>query len=112
MFDCEGDGVRCRAGKSSFWITWDGRMLLCGMMDAPSCDVFELGFPAAWETIHAKALQLRLSSECAACDSKDVCRTCAAMTYTETGCYDKKPQYRCDLLRATPPACRALLKES
>ena len=54
---------------------------------------------------------IRLPSECAACDSKDVCRSCAAMIYTETGSYDKKPQYRCDLLRATGPACRALLKE-
>jgi radical SAM protein with 4Fe4S-binding SPASM domain len=110
-FDCEGDGVRCRAGKSSFWITWDGRMLLCAMMNDPSYDVFEIGFPEAWKRIRERVSAIRLPQECAAYDSKDVCRSCAAMIYTETGCYDKKPQYRCDLLRATPGACRALLKE-
>ena len=28
--DCgslEGEGIRCRAGKCSFWVTWDGRLL-------------------------------------------------------------------------------------
>ena len=110
-FDCEGDGVRCRAGKSSFWITWDGRMLLCAMMDDPSYDVFELGFPEAWARLRERTAAIRLPPECAACDSRDVCRTCAAMTYTETGCYDKKPQYRCDLMRATSAACRSVLKE-
>ncbi len=110
-FDCEGDGMRCRAGKSSFWITWDGRLLLCAMMNDPSYDVFELGFPAAWERLRERVAAIRLPPECAACDSKDVCRSCAAMVYTETGSYDKKPQYRCDLMRSTPAACRALLKE-
>ena len=112
MFDCEGDGVRCRAGKSSFWITWDGRLLLCAMMDEPSYDVFETGFPAAWQALHERTQAIRLPAECAACDSKDVCRSCAAMIYTETGSYDKKPQYRCDLMRATGPACRALLEQT
>ena len=110
-FDCEGDGVRCRAGKSSFWITWDGRLLLCAMMNDPAYDVFEIGFPAAWEQLRRRTMEIRLPAECAACDSKDVCRSCAAMIYTETGFYDKKPQYRCDLMRSTPAACRALLKE-
>jgi len=25
------EGMRCRAGRSAFWITWDGRMLPCGV---------------------------------------------------------------------------------
>lgn len=28
-------GVSCRAGSTSFWLTWDGRMLPCGMMPFP-----------------------------------------------------------------------------
>ena len=31
--DPEQEGVMCRAGRSSFWLTWDGRMLPCGTMD-------------------------------------------------------------------------------
>ena len=35
---CAADPERsigCRAGSSSFWLTWDGRMLPCGMMPFP-----------------------------------------------------------------------------
>ena len=112
FFDCEGDRVRCRAGKSAYWVTWDGRMLMCAMMDEPSADPFTSGFKFAWEEIKAKTREIRLPVECAACDGKDVCNTCAAMVYTETGAYDQKPQYRCDLLEALPQACRELLKEN
>ena len=110
-FDCEGDGVRCRAGKSTFWLTWDGRMLMCAMMDQPSFDLSEMSATEAWEKLRAVTREIHLPPECAACDAKDACRSCAAMVYTETGCYDKKPQYRCDLMRATPGACRSILKE-
>ena len=81
------------------------------MMDEPSYEPFRDGFAAAWEQLRADTAKIRLPSECAACDSKDVCRSCAAMMYTETGSYDRKPEYRCELMRATPAACRRVLKE-
>ena len=111
-FDCEGDGVRCRAGKSAFWLTWDGRMLLCAMMDEPQFDPFKDGFEVSWNRLRKAAKEIRLPMECAACESKKVCRSCAAMVYTESGSYDRKPQYRCDLLKATPEACRRVLEDS
>ena len=111
-FDCEGDGVRCRAGKSSFWITWDGRLLLCAMMDEPHYHPFEEGFAESWKKLLERTRQIRLPAECAACEAKDVCRSCAAMVYTETGSYDKKPQYRCDLMEAIPGACLEVLQDS
>lgn len=111
LFDCEGDPLRCRAGKSSYWITWDGRMLLCGMMDKPYREPFKYGFSNAWDMLKKDGSMIRLPSECAACDAKDVCRSCAAMVYTETGTYSKRPQYRCELLKAIPKACHQLLEE-
>ena len=111
FFDCEGDQVRCRAGKSSFWITWDGRMLLCAMMDKPYYEPFVEGFAESWKKLREETGKIRLPSECAACEAKEVCRSCAAMVYTETGTYDKKPQYRCDLLKAVPAACHRVLNE-
>ena len=110
--DCEGEQMRCRAGKSSFWVTWDGRMVPCGMLNGPAEYPFESGFDAAWEQMRERARALRLAPECATCEAKDYCRTCAAMVYTETGDYTTKPQYRCDLIRATPSACRRVLKEA
>ena len=46
----EGDGIRCRAGKCSFWVTWDGRFLPCGMLPGENApNVFETGFDEAWD---------------------------------------------------------------
>ena len=109
--DCEGEGLQCRAGKSAFWVTWDGRMTPCGMVNEPAVFPFGQGFSDAWQSLRAQTAALHLPPECASCDAKHYCHTCAAMCYTETGRYDCKPQYRCDLMRAVPAACRALLSE-
>ena len=109
--DCEGEGLQCRAGKSAFWVTWDGRMTPCGMVNEPAVFPFERDFQTAWQSLRAQTAALHLPPECASCDAKHYCHTCAAMCYTETGRYDCKPQYRCDLMRAVPAACRALLSE-
>ena len=109
--DCEGEGLQCRAGKSAFWVTWDGRMTPCGMVNEPAVFPFGQGFADAWQSLRAQTAALHLPPECASCDAKHYCHTCAAMCYTETGRYDCKPQYRCDLMRAVPAACRALLSE-
>ena len=110
-FDCEGDGVRCRAGKSSYWLTWDGRLLLCAMMDDPAYYPFEEGFAESWKKLKERTMAIRLPSECASCEAKEVCHSCAAMIYTETGSYDIKPQYRCDLMDATAGACLQVLED-
>ena len=96
-----GDGIRCRAGKCSFWITWQGKMMPCGMFperNAPN--VFQMPFPTAWQTVKEGSLAIRLPAQCAACNVKDTCRACAAMVVTESGCFDKVPQYRCDMMHA------------
>lgn len=53
---CEGtpgEGVSCRAGRSAFWINWQGGMTPCGMMTQPLVSVPELGFARAWEETKA-----------------------------------------------------------
>lgn len=99
--NCEGDGVRCRAGKCSFWITWQGNMTPCGMFPTEgSPNVFQTPFEAAWEQVKRKTAQIRLPAKCAGCSMKDSCHACAAMVITESGCFHKVPQYRCDMIHA------------
>lgn len=108
----EGEEIRCRAGKCSFWVTWEGRFLPCGMLsggEAP--DVFEVGFDAAWEQAKAEAAAIRLPAKCSACSLKEKCRACAAMVYTESGNYHDVPAYRCRMAHAYEGACRRLEKE-
>ena len=100
---CEGDGVRCRAGKCSFWITWQGDMTPCGMFPpAESPNVFKTPFLICWEQVKEKVAQIRLPVKCANCNAKELCHACAAMVLTESGSFREVPQYRCDMIRAYP----------
>lgn len=107
----EGERMQCRAGKSSFWITWDGRMLSCGMMDSPQAFPFRDGFEKAWKQIKIQADKIRLPLECADCNKKQQCQPCAAMVYTETGTFSRKPLYLCQIQNAYGKACREVWKE-
>ena len=77
--DIEGEDLRCRAGKCCFWITWNGRMLPCGMFanDAPYMNVFENDFDDCWNTVTETIRRIRLPAKCAGCKIKDKCKACA-----------------------------------
>lgn len=91
----DGEGVRCRAGATSFWITWDGKMTPCGMMTQPVVYPLEVGFDAAWEQLRRQVSQIRTPAKCVSCDYKDICGVCAAVCLTETGRFDAVPEYMC-----------------
>lgn len=97
--DSEYLGVRCRAGRSSFWLTYDGKMMPCGMMDELAVNLKETDFISAWKYILEKTGEIRLPKECSVCSYRNICNVCAAMCYTETGSFNKKPQYVCDMVK-------------
>ncbi len=94
-----GERVSCRAGRSAFWINWQGDMTPCGMMTWPKASVPELGFHRAWDRIRQETAQLRLPSRCAQCACKNACHACAAMCVTETGEFDGCPSYVCTMTK-------------
>ena len=101
---CEGtpgEGVSCRAGRSAFWINWQGDMTPCGMMTEPKFSVPQLGFEEAWRLSKEATAAIRLPPACAVCASKQVCHICAAMCVTETGHFDTKPEYVCEMTHET-----------
>lgn len=87
--------VRCRAGRSSFWITWDGWMTPCGMMPQPQADLRELDFHNAWKRTVAAVAAMKLSGTCESCSSRDICHPCAAISLAETGSFGGIPTYMC-----------------
>lgn len=93
------EGVRCRAGSSSFWVTWQGEMMPCGMMTTPVVEPLKTGFDRAWEELRKKTEQIRTPGECTACAYRDVCGVCAAVCLTETGRFDAVPEYICEKTR-------------
>ena len=102
--ECAADldeGVGCRAGRSSFWMTWDGRMLPCGMMPYPAVRPLETGFAAAWAQLREQTQALRMPTKCGGCPKRGVCPVCAAVCVTETGRFDGVPEYLCAMTDAT-----------
>ena len=96
----EGEGISCRAGSSSFWMTWDGKMMPCGMMTHPVAYPLEVGFDAAWDLIRQETARIHTPTACATCSDRDLCSVCAAVCLTETGKFDAVPTYVCAKTRA------------
>lgn len=89
--------IRCRAGRCSFWLTWDGKMRPCAMMTKPETFPLEEGLEEAWHDLLRKVEQITLPKECSLCKRRNSCPVCAAMCLSETGSFSQKPQYVCDM---------------
>lgn len=89
-------GVGCRAGATTFWITWDGLMRPCGMMPYPTAYPLEQGFDAAWEQIRRDTEKIRRPKKCVSCAKREICGACAAVCVAETGAFDQTPTYMCE----------------
>lgn len=107
-----GDIMRCRAGRCSFWVTWEGKLMPCGMLPVQGeKSVFDTDFIRCWHEAVTTVDNIRLPAQCAACELKDTCRSCAAMVITESGSYQKVPKYRCAMAMAYPAARKRLKEE-
>lgn len=93
--------LRCRAGKSSFWIDWQGNMSPCVFLDKFKMDVFENGFSKCWEYLVEQCGKLFLPKKCASCDKREICQVCVASVYCETGDMIEAPEYLCELTEET-----------
>ena len=72
-----GCGVDCGAGRSSFIITWQGKMIPCNRLDMIESDPFQLGFREAWTRINELTGRLPRVPECEGCPYKPCCSACA-----------------------------------
>lgn len=112
--DCPTDldeGVGCRAGSTSLWLTWDGRMLPCGMMPGPVAYPLETGFSQAWEQIREAVKQIKLPRACAVCSKRKMCCVCASVCVAETGAFDGVPEYVCRRTEAISKLMQAYATE-
>lgn len=103
-----GEPMQCLAGRSQFWLTWDGRLTPCGMLSTPDTKAFENGFNTAWQGLVQKVKNIRLCPECNNCEIQSSCMNCAAVTYAETGDFEGKPEYMCELNKAFREAVKDL----
>lgn len=87
--------LRCRAGSSSFWLCWDGKMNACVNMVRPQADVIQLGFTKAWELVKEEGAAIRVPAKCGSCSLKGFCLTCAAIGFHQNGIFEKEPELMC-----------------
>lgn len=95
--DGQGEKMQCRAGRTNFWVTWDGRMLPCGMFPTEGHDLNRMSFAEAWEATKRDTQALTLPAACKTCDLRAVCPLCAAACLAETGRADLRPAYVCQM---------------
>lgn len=89
--------VRCLAGRASFWVTWDGLLLPCGMMPQPQLDALHAPFSARWQELTQYTAALRLPHGCEVCPDRAICHPCAAIGLAETGEICGIPPYLCEM---------------
>lgn len=88
--------MRCRAGRSTFWINWEGYMTACGMLDFPlKTEPFRESFLDCWLRLTDTVRSTPVLHGCANCSKREVCGICVAMIYGETGTADQKAPYLC-----------------
>lgn len=102
--------MQCRAGRSSFWINWEGKMTACGMMDFPVvCDPFQDGFLPCWEKITTEVRRQQVLKGCDGCTKKEICHPCAAIMKAETGSVNEKAPYLCRMTEVSEQVWREQL---
>ena len=91
------DRIYCHAGSSTFWISWRGEMLPCGMMKKPVIPVQPGYLQDAWNEMKRRTGAVRTAPECAACSRREICLVCPAIQQAETGFFDQCPEYLCSM---------------
>lgn len=87
-------GIRCGGARSSFNITWSGRMIPCNRFIHIGAEPLEEGFCESWNKIHSEVMEILLPVECESCAYKYAAKGCAA------GHIDAEPGH------ASPEQCK------
>lgn len=95
--------INCRAGLSTFWVTWKGEMTPCGMMNGPNVPITD--FSNAWKKICEEREKIFLPKECSTCSLRQKCDMCAAVSMAECGKSDSVPPYACQKARESQKLC-------
>ncbi len=93
-------GFSCTAGRSGYWINWQGILSPCTMIPAPNADLKQISFEKGWKEIVEKVSKIQTCNECKICRKKFFCQSCAAACLLENEDFSKKPSYLCEVTDA------------
>ncbi len=103
-----GERINCRAGSTTFWVTYDGKMTPCGMMTNPSVSAED--FDTAWQTMRSDRQKIMLPKKCMTCDMRKICDMCAAVSLAECGKSDEVPPYACEKAHEYRKLCEEFIR--
>lgn len=106
-----GESMQCMAGRTSYWIDWQGNLSACGMLGEPKVSLKEKNFAEAWKQVVKMTQETKGRSVCLACPNRMYCHTCIATVHAETGDLHSRPKYFCEMMEATSTAYRDMLKK-
>lgn len=92
--------ITCRAGHCSLWFDWQGNMMNCGMYASVKVPMKEKTVHDAWKELREKTHAIRYSPVCTNCPNFQLCHSCIAMVYNETGDTNGRPDYICRMKAA------------
>lgn len=93
--------VSCSAGGHAFWITVEGKMVICSTLRnydynlLENKNTIEKGFYLLNEKVHSMCFKTR--SRCRNCEYRRICRWCPARAYLETGSLEAPIEDFCEL---------------
>jgi len=77
------NGFNCSAGKSAFFVNWEGKMSICSLFDYPRIDILNSDFKTAWDKLKQSVSQSKKCSDCEKCKFNNLCYVCPAKLYSE-----------------------------
>lgn len=86
----------CNAGTCAAWITWDGRLIPCGIMNKPATFPIKTGFRNAWDKLKVECSNIPVCDQCRVCEYRAYCNSCPGRRITESGYADRPTDYLCE----------------
>jgi len=74
---------KCLAGSAMFWVTWNGKMTPCGLMNQPVTFPLKDSFKEAWKEIVEVIEKKNLPQKCLSCQFSKDCNVCMANVEAE-----------------------------
>lgn len=90
----------CRCHNRSCWISWSGKMTMCGFMNKIYTNPFETSFMEAWTKLQEKMDKIKKPEKCKNCKYAAFCRTCPGSLEAETGSPEETCDYICNKAKA------------
>lgn len=90
---------RCGSFRNGFWITWNGKLQLCGFMQEPQVSLLQNEFIKAWVELLGRLIRMQLPKKCEGCKYGKYCARCPGVLSAECGNYDQVTEGFCERAR-------------